>query len=554
MAIESSFISCSELSYEFPDGEVLFQNLNVSFGKGRYGLVGPNGVGKSTLFKLLTGELTPTRGVVQKRGSVAVLTQVDRNLGAERVGQKVKDLLKISNTLTLLDKVQDGLATADEIERLNSDGSWDLEERVRKFFAEYGISHLDLNRAVVTLSGGEWVKLHLVGLVLDSPSILLLDEPTNHLDQEGREALEEFISRWKGCLVVISHDRHLLQSVDQIAELSNVGLTLYGGNYSFYIEERKREAEALNQKLSTAIQDRKKQKQDLQRSLERQQKRMHRGQRLADEGGIPAILAGGMKRKAQGTMGRMKGIHESRLAEASQKVLQVKAQIKETNLIRIDLPDTVVPQRKEILQIEGFNFKYPGASRFLFSKPIDFILMGPQRVRIHGANGSGKTTLFNFILNRMTPRNEIEGENDALAHLGRIHLKTDRVAYLDQKTEILGDGRKTLLDQFAVFTPHLGDSERRIRLGRFKFEQKENLKPIWQLSGGERMRAALACLLFSRKPPELLLLDEPTNNLDVDSLEQVESALSHFGGAILVVSHDLIFLDQIGITSTLHLH
>jgi ATPase subunit of ABC transporter with duplicated ATPase domains len=192
--------------------------------------------------------------------------------------------------------------------------------------------------------------------------------------------------------------------------------------------------------------------------------------------------------------------------------------------------------------MKEFNFKYSDAGDFLFHRPITFQLVGPKRVRVVGRNGAGKSTLMKLWMQFVpSSKNEILGER-----IGIIQLKTNRVAYLDQNVEVLGDGNCSLLEQFSKLTPHFTETERRIRLGLFIFNLQTTLKRISTLSGGEKMRAALACVLFSEVPPELLILDEPTNNLDIDSVERIESALSNFRGAIVVISHDSKFLETIG--------
>lgn len=234
-------------------------------------------------------------------------------------------------------------------------------------------------------------------------------------------------------------------------------------------------------------------------------------------------MASGLKRKAQGTLAKVKGVQENSIFQVQIELTSLKRQIKERNLIQVDLPNPTIHSKKEILELKEFNFRYFDSQHFLFSNPITFQVAGPKRVSIVGPNGSGKSTLTRLLMNSlMSSTRELKEElkNEPLGEMqGTIQLKTNRVAYLDQRLEILWDGKTSLLERFSEKTPHLSESERRIRLGRFLFNQNTVLKKISALSGGEQMRAALACILFSEHPPELLILDEPTNNLDLDSIE-----------------------------------
>ena len=541
-------ISGSCLAYEFSNGNTLFEGLSFSFNSHIYGLVGPNGVGKSTFLKLLTRELFPSHGNTVVNGTLAVLPQIPYGMGLEEVNRKtVVEILGIQATIAALEQVEAGKISEETLDLINQD--WDLADRVRNIFDSLGIGYLTLDCPVHRLSGGELVKVHLAKIILLSPSIVLLDEPTNNLDREGRGALYEFIKTWKKCMIVVSHDRNLLSQVENIVELSNQGLQFYGGNYDFYTREREKESHSLEQKLQTARQEQKKQKRELQNSLERQQRRMEQGQKHAREGGIPKVMAGNLKRKAQSTLTKLKDVQENRLSNVQSEVKALRDQIKERNQIHINIPEVALPLRKEILELREFNFRYPNSEEFLFVEPITYTLVGPKRIQIVGSNGAGKSTLAKLLIQSIKM-----GADKVLGEIrGTIQLKTDRVSYLDQKSEILGENTQTLLGSFSDLTPHLSETERRTRLKRFLFDQEAISKQIWTLSGGEQMRAALACVLFSETPPELLILDEPTNNLDLDSIERIESALTHFGGAIVVISHDLKFLENIGATERLTL-
>ena len=479
---------------------------------------------------------------------MAVLPQMRHTFQDSPTQRTVADLLGVQDQIEALHQVESGYASPEAFNLIGD--QWDLELRIQDAFQTLGIGYLTLAHSSSALSGGEWVKVYLAKILLDSPSIALLDEPSNHLDKMGREALYSFIKNWKKCLIVVSHDRALLSHVQSIVELSNQGLQFYGGHYDFYLQERKKEQRALEQKITTSQQELRKQRTDLQKNLERQHKRMNKGEKAASQGGIPRITAGSLQCSSQRTFGRIKSEQEGRLVELQLRTQSLKSKTKERNLIQIDIPDTTIPLKKEILTIEDFNFKHADSPHFLYSRPISFRLMGPKRIRVTGPNGAGKSTLIQILLQSLSePKKTIRGE-----YQGRIQLKTTRVAFLDQDLSLLGQGQNSLLTHFSKITPHLSESERRIRLGRLLFHQSHAHKKISDLSGGERMRAALACTLFSEVPPELLILDEPTNNMDLDTLEQIESALSHFRGAMILISHDSEFAMKVGATEELFIH
>lgn len=529
-------ISCSNLSYVFTDGTILFKGINLFIGCQRVGLVGVNGIGKSTLLKLIQGGLKPTQGVVQICGQLEVLCK----RAVEIPGETVEGVLGVRQIFCALDAVQSGRADSALFDLI--DDQWDIKEKLALVLERLKINHLSLSQPMETLSGGESIKVHLARIILKSPAVLLLDEPTNNLDSEGHTVLYDFIENWGGCLLVVSHDRELLSKVDAIFELSKQGLQKYGGNYVFYEATREVETFALEKRLLSAEQKIKSEKRKLQRHYERQAKRMHRGQQKADKGGLPKITAGGLERKSQITLAKSKAMHEDRVQKAVTDQKRVRDKIKERNFLKVDFPETRVPNGRIIFQLNEFNFRFYDSGSFLFEKSINFTLCGAKRVAISGDNGAGKSTLFQLLLKSAgLLAKPLEGEQ-----IGKIELKTDRVACLDQRVDILYDDL-TVLENLTKVTPHIPESDRRIRLKRFLFDRNRVNQKAFSLSGGERLRAGLACVLFSEKPPWLLILDEPTNNLDLDSIEQIESALSNFKGAILVASHDRRFLKNIGI-------
>ena len=534
------FAQVCGVSYSYEGGAEVLGGLNCSLERGLIGLVGPNGCGKSTLLRLIAGELEPASGNILRTGEAAFLPQNIWNFSGS-----VEEALGVATPLSALRRIAAGEILPELL--AVADGNWDLAERVDIAMSRLGVGHIPLSRDFATLSGGEAVKTRLAALLLNAPDILLLDEPTNNLDRDGRKALLEFLSSWEGCALIASHDRELLSIVDRIFELSNRGLAVYGGDYGFYREARAGEDTALEQTIGSARHELKREKLRRQAHLESQAHRMAAGNKRAEKGGIPKIIAGGHKRRAQQSLGKAKKVHDGVVAGVEDRLRRARALVRESNVINVDLPLTEVPNGKLLVECVGLKFSYEGTGRAMFGEGLDFSLSGPERVAVSGPNGCGKSTLLRLISSAAGAGEPPQGKIS-----GRLFVAAGCAAYLDQRIEFLDDNL-TLLENINRFAPELKESEKRLRLARFLFREELALRPARALSGGQRLHAALACLLSSPNPPLLLLLDEPTNNLDLDSVQKLESALSNYRGALLAVSHDESFLENIGVSRRLEL-
>lgn len=522
----SSAIVASDISFEIRSGVLIFKNLSISLASEKTGLVGKNGSGKTTLLRLFIGELEPTSGKIQKAGDFAYLPQ-DYQLNLQ---QTISEAIGIKEKLEAFNKIKNGNKDQGLVEIVGND--WDIENKISKVFEQLKIQNLNLSRLLSSLSGGERTKIVIAKLLLSKPDFIILDEPTNNLDQNSREVIYGLIRDWQGGLLVVSHDRNLLNLLDQIIELSNGKLKVYGGNYDSYKEQKELEEQAAKRQLVTAEQELKKTKKQAQKTKEKQQKRSNRGKKARDKIGMPKIILGQMKETSEKTSSRLSTLHEKRIEGAISNLETAKSKISPENQINVDLAGTKVPTGKLIVEMKDINFSYED-DKPLFKK-FSISLHGPIRLALNGPNGSGKTSLVRLILK------EIEAQN------GNITLGVDKFAYLDQGVVILQKG-KTLVENLKNISGLDDDSLARKWLARFLFRGEDSFKKVDMLSGGERMRAALACILAGEKPPQLLVLDEPTNNLDLNSIEQIESALLNFQGALIVISHDRSFLKNIGI-------
>ncbi|MFF4018853.1 ABC-F family ATP-binding cassette domain-containing protein [Streptomyces sp. NPDC001843] len=518
----SSSLTVTSLSFSWPDGTPVFDGLDAAFGPGRTGLVGTNGSGKSTLLKLVAGELTPTDGAVRVAGEVGYLPQ---NVTLD-TALRVDEALGIAAKRAALHAIEAGDAAEEHFEALGDD--WDVEERALATLGELGLGHLGLDRSVGEVSGGESVLLRLAALLLGRPEVLLLDEPTNNLDLYARRRLYAAVTSWPGVLIVVSHDRELLDLVDQIADLRAGEITWYGGNFTAYEEALAVEQEAAERMVRVAEADLRKQKRELADAQVKLARRKRYGQKMWDSKREPKIVMGARKRAAQESAGKHRIMHEEKLAEARERLDEAVEAVRDDDEIRVDLPYTAVPPGRDVLTLRELELTYGARVEGAFE------LRGPERVALVGRNGAGKTTLLRTIAGELEP---VAGE-------ARAHVP---LRFLPQRLDVL-DEELTVAENVARFAPDATNNRVRARLARFLFRGAHADQKAGTLSGGERFRAALAALMLAEPAPQLLLLDEPTNNLDMASVRQLTTALESYEGALVVASHDLPFLQSLGIT------
>ncbi|WP_134728915.1 MULTISPECIES: ribosomal protection-like ABC-F family protein [Amycolatopsis] len=522
-------IVLSGISFSWPDDTLVFDQLSATFPAGRTGLVAPNGAGKSTLLKLIAGQLKPAAGSVTVDGVLGYLPQ-DLPLTADRT---VAEVLGIDAILKAITAVEGGDAAEEHFTTIGAD--WDIEDRTRAQLDRLGLGDLALDRLLGTLSGGQVVSLGLAAQLLRSPDVLLLDEPTNNLDHTARQQLYDVLSDWSGCLLVVSHDRALLDRMDRIAELGADEIRFYGGNFTEYEQAVQAEREVAEKNIRNAEQEVKREKREMQQARERADKRASNAKRNLSSAGLPKIFAGTMKRNAQESAARADGTHAARVSAAKAKLDQAERSLREEQKISLELPKTAVPAGRTL-----FDGKHLRVRGLFAGDGADLSVRGPERIALTGPNGVGKSTLLRLMQGELAP--------DA----GEISRVDGRIAYLSQRLDLL-DSERTVAENLAAAAPEMLPADRMNLLARFLFRGARAHLPVGVLSGGERLRATLACVLFAEPAPQLLLLDEPTNNLDLVSAGQLESALNAYQGAFVVVSHDERFLAEIGVGRWLRL-
>ncbi len=519
----------SGVGFAWPDGTPVLAGLDLLVPPGRSALVGTNGAGKTTVLRLLVGDLAPTTGHVEVSGRVAMLAQ---DL-ARDVDQRVASFLGIADTLAAVQAVEAGTLAAEEyadaLARIGDD--WDVGERAVASLARMGLPEDVLARRLGELSGGEVVQLGLARLLLDRPDVLLLDEPTNDLDADARERLLDVVDTWTGSLLVVSHDRELLEHVDRIGDLRDGTVRWYGGGYTAYAEQVAAEQEAAERAATSARSDVRRQRNDRVEAERLLAQRKRQGASTAARTNMGKGAQHFWQNRSEKHAASYRRIHDDRLESARSRLDAAQARLREDREIRIDLPATAVPRGRSVVQTRDLVLRH-GVS-------VELAVSGPDRIAVTGPNGAGKTTLLHTLAGRIAPA------------AGTVDLRVP-VGLLPQRLDLLDD-TLSVEANVALCAPGAERSDLRAVLARFLFRGTAADQVVGTLSGGERFRATLAAVLLADPAPQLLLLDEPTNNLDFASYDALVTALDGYQGALVVVSHDPRFLDDVAVDRVLEL-
>ena len=514
-------ITFDRVAAKTPGDRTLFEDLTLAIGPERVGLVGRNGSGKSTLLSLIAGRGEPASGSITIAGRVGELAQRwpdDAVTLAEALG--------VASGLARLERLARGDGTEDDM----ADADWTLEHRIAETLAKVDLPEGDLTRTISGFSGGERTRIAVARLWLEAPDILLLDEPTNNLDGPGRAAILALIDEWRGAALVASHDRDLLEHVDRIVELTPIGITVFGGGWSAFAEAREARRAAAAGALDRAEGDLKRVKDQVQLQREMKARKDAAGKAGRAKAGQSKMMLDFKQDRAEASQGAANRLADRQLSEATEALDEAKARFEVLVPLNVIAPSVNLPSQKLVLHAEDVTAEAGG--RVLFG-PLNFKVTGPERIHVAGGNGAGKSTLLKLITGERAPAS------------GSIRRLDGRIAMLDQHADALDDSR-TLLENMRAANPELDDNTAYAALARFAFRNKKAHQVVGTLSGGERLRLSMSILLASATPPQLLLLDEPTNHLDIDSIEVIEKALIVYDGALIVVSHDPVFINAIG--------
>ena len=527
-------LTLQNISYTHPNKDLLLSDINLTVNNyEKTALIGNNGVGKSTLLKIIAKELQPLNGQISVETEPYYVPQIFGQFNQLTIAQA----LRIEGKLNALKEILKGNTSEENFNLLNDD--WTIEDRCSEALNYWKLNELDLSQKMGTLSGGQKTKVFLAGIFIHQPELILLDEPSNHLDIASRQLLYDFVQNTKSALIIVSHDRKLLNLLNSICELSKHGIKLYGGNYDFYKEQKQIENNALSQDIQSKEKALRKAKEKERETLERQQKLDSRGKGKQEKSGVARIMMNTLRNNAENSTSKLKSVHTEKISGLSQDLQELRSSLPNIDKMKFGFDNSALHKGKILFTANDINFGYN--NKPLWKNNITFQIASGERIVLKGKNGSGKTTLINLILGDLEPQT------------GIIYRAENKSVCIDQDYSLL-DNTLNVYGQAQQFnTSALQEHEVKIRLTRFLFTKNDWDKPCIALSGGERMRLLLCCLTINSKSPDIIILDEPTNNLDIQNVEILTTAINEYQGTLIVVSHDETFLEQINIERTVGL-
>lgn len=528
-------ISLQRISYIHPDKEPLFENISLSVTKGdNIALIGHNGSGKSTLLRIMAGLLPPTTGTIVTQSEIYYVPQ--------HFGQynrmSIAEALGVDKKIGALQAIENGNVSEISFTVLNDE--WDIEEKALAALSAWGLDGFPLDRCIDSLSGGEKTKVFLAGMLLHPEATVLLDEPTNHLDDFFRKKLYHYVQSRKSTLIIVSHDRTLLNLLDYTFELGRTGISVYGGNYEFYKEQKNLAIQNLQDKLEEKEKLLRLARKIAIETAEKKQKHEARGKKHNSKKGVSRIVMGNLKSSAEKSSAKLKDIHAEKTGSIQADILKLRRNIPSPDALKTDFNSSDLHKGKLLIKTEGLNYSYE--NNFVWKLPVDLEIRSGERIVLKGINGSGKTTLIKLITGKLINPAGTIFRNDNFTYV-----------YLDQEYSIIRNDL-TILEQVEQFNlMSLPEHEVKTILNRYLFSSATWDKSCAKLSGGEKMRLAFCCLMIANNTPDMFILDEPTNNLDIRNIEIITSTIKEYTGTVLVVSHDEYFLNEIGVDRSFEL-
>ncbi|MEQ8904473.1 ribosomal protection-like ABC-F family protein [Ekhidna sp.] len=527
-------IHLQNISYSHPNKDPLFDGISLNINKGdKVGLIGRNGIGKSTFLKLITKDLQPTSGTIEIRITPYYIPQLVSQYDHLTIAQS----LNVAEKIAALHRILAGGGTIDDMMTLDDD--WSVEERCMDALHKWGLKNLKLTQKLEGLSGGQKTRVFLSGISIHQPQMVIMDEPGNHLDLTGKRKLHTWIDQTSHTLLVVSHDRSFLDRMSTICELHKHALVIYGGNYQHYLKQKELEQEALFHDIHTKEKELRKVIVKQRQTIERQQKQVSRGKKKQVKAGVPKVMINKMKNDSENTSSRLKTTHIQKTESIGSELCELREKRTDPFKIKVGFSQSTLHEGKQLVSAQEINYSYNSIP--IWRSPLSFEIRNGDRLAILGDNGSGKSTLIKLVLGHLQPDR------------GEVRRANFTAIYLDQDYSIIQNG-VSIYDQAESYNNNsLPEHEVKTILNRFLFKSNDWKKLCASLSGGERMRLSLACLSLSSKTPDIIALDEPTNNLDIENITILTHAINEYQGTILIVSHDQVFLEQVGIKNSLDL-
>ena len=515
------------LSYQLPTGRWLFKGIDIKLTDKLTALIGRNGVGKSVLMSVLSGKVNATSGRIKCDVTIGYYSQLPSELLTQHL--TIAQYLDIAQQLEAIAKIEQGQYQQSLFDTVGDD--WQLAHKTEQSLFALGIDR-ELHSCCSSLSGGQLALLQLYKLFSSKADILLLDEPSNHLDAAARKWLIKQMHQFDGGILLVSHDRSLLNEVESVYQLTSIGLEHFVGNFRQYCQQVQLKQQALIRQEQQLRRQQRHIECELQTSKEKAKQRATRGKKLVKSGSQPKVAMDAKKNKAgqqQSTLTKRANIQRARVSAELTKVSQMQEQIKKQTL---SIGLVVEHKRKPLLTLEQVIL--PRGTKI----PLSFCINSDQHCYLSGQNGIGKSTLLKVI----------HGAEKATS--GAVRKNTETI-YLDQHFTLLALS-KTVLTNLIDYCPHLSEQGARTLLAGVGFRGQSVFQLVNELSGGEKMK--LVMLMVSHSPAcPLLLLDEPDNHLDIESKQLLAASLSAYQGAFILVSHDPFFVDEVSIDCTVNM-